>query len=369
MQNPVYGIIMAGGVGSRFWPLSRNAKPKQFLDILGVGRTFIQQTFDRLTKIIPPENIVVVTSASYKELTAEQLPQVPQSNILLEPLRRNTAPCIAYATYKLLAKMSNATVVVAPSDHLIMNEAEFIRVIKQAIREAEAGENLITIGIKPNRPETGYGYIQMTESAEKSKSEEVRRVKTFIEKPTVDMAKILVKSGEFVWNAGIFIWTLQTIRTALQAHLPDLSKLFEAGSSAYYAADEAPFIANAYNECRAISIDYGVMEKAENVYVICADFGWSDLGTWTSLYLQLEKDASGNALPPGSTLQSGNVALDNAKDCLVYAPAEKLVVLQGLDSYLVVDTNDVLMVCKRGNDNELKLLINNTLIGKGMSMA
>jgi mannose-1-phosphate guanylyltransferase len=360
---------MAGGVGSRFWPLSRNAKPKQFLDILGTGRTFVQQTFDRLTKIIPPENIVVVTSASYKELVEEQLPQVLQSNILLEPLRRNTAPCIAYATYKLLTKMSDATVVVAPSDHLIMNEAEFICVIEQAIREAEADKNLITIGIRPSRPETGYGYIQVTESAGKHKSKEACRVKTFIEKPSADMAEVLVKSGEFVWNSGIFVWTLQAIRAAFLAHLPDLSKLFEAGSSAYYAADEAQFISNAYNECKAISIDYGVMEKAENVYVICADFGWSDLGTWTSLYLQLEKDANGNALPPGSAQQPDNVAPDNVKNCLVYAPAEKLVVLQELDGYLVVDTSDVLMVCKRGSDNELKQLINNTLIGKGVSKA
>ncbi|MDR1417072.1 MAG: mannose-1-phosphate guanylyltransferase, partial [Prevotellaceae bacterium] len=330
MQNPVYGIIMAGGVGSRFWPLSRNAKPKQFLDILGVGRTFIQQTFDRLTKIIPPENIVVVTSASYKELVAEQLPLVPQSNVLLEPLRRNTAPCIAYATYKLLAKMSDATVVVAPSDHLIMNEPEFIRVVEQAIHEAETGKNLITIGIKPNRPETGYGYIQVAESAENSAGKEVRRVKTFIEKPTIDMAEILVKSGEFVWNSGIFIWTLQTIRAALQAHLPNLSKLFEADSSAYYTAAEEQLIFGAYNDCKAISIDYGVMEKAENVYVICADFGWSDLGTWTSLYLQLEKDDNGNALPPGSAPHSGSVAMDKVKNCLVHAPSKKLVMLHGL---------------------------------------
>jgi mannose-1-phosphate guanylyltransferase len=354
---------MAGGIGSRFWPLSRNAKPKQFLDILGVGRTFIQQTFDRLTKIIPPENIVVVTSCSYKDLVMEQLPLVPEDNILLEPLRRNTAPCIAYATHKLLAKMSDATVVVAPSDHLILNEPEFIRVIKQAMREAESGKNLVTIGIKPSRPETGYGYIQVSESAETAKSKALCRVKTFTEKPTIEMAKLFVDSGEFFWNSGIFIWTLQTIRTALKTHLPEISKLFEAGSDAYYTAGEEQLILNTYNECKAVSIDYGVMEKAENVYVICADFGWSDLGTWTSLYLQLEKDSDDNVL------QSGNVVLDNVKNCLVHTPAEKLVVLQELDSYLVVDTNDVLMVCKRGNENEQKQLINNTLLGKGASKA
>jgi mannose-1-phosphate guanylyltransferase len=360
---------MAGGIGSRFWPLSRNAKPKQFLDILGVGRTFVQQTFDRLAKIIPPENIVVVTNADYEKLVSEQLPQLPKDNILLEPLRRNTAPCIAYATHKLLTKVSDATVIVAPADHLILNEAEFISVMEQAIREAEASKNLITIGIKPNRPETGYGYIQVA-NVKEAGSRSVCRVKTFTEKPTLDMAEIFVKSGEFFWNSGIFAWTLQTIRAALHAHLPVLNKLFEAGRSAYHTADEAQLVAGIYNECRAISIDYGVMEKAENVCVICADFGWSDLGTWTSLYLQLEKDADGNALPAGSRQPFfENVALNSVKNCLVHAPADKLVVLQGLDGYLVVDTHDVLMVCKHGDENELKQLINNTLIDKGMRMA
>jgi mannose-1-phosphate guanylyltransferase len=354
---------MAGGVGSRFWPLSRNAKPKQFLDILGVGRTFIQQTFDRLTKIIPPENIVVVTSSIYKDLVTAQLPLVRESNILLEPLRRNTAPCIAYATYKLLTKMSDATVVVAPSDHLILNEAEFIRVISQAIQLAESGNNLITIGIKPSRPETGYGYIQVAKNEKVEKCSVAYRVKTFTEKPNRDMAQLFVDSGEFFWNSGIFIWTLQAIRAAFETYLPEVSKLFRAGSDAYYTAGEEQLISNAYAECKAISIDYGVMEKAENVHVICADFGWSDLGTWNSLYLQSEKDGKENVL------QSGNVALDNVRGCLVHAPAEKLVVLQNLDGYLVVDANDVLMVCKRDNENELKQLINNTLLSKGASKA
>jgi mannose-1-phosphate guanylyltransferase len=354
---------MAGGIGSRFWPLSRNAKPKQFLDVLGVGRTFIQQTFDRLTKIIPPENIVVVTSSIYKDLIAEQLPLVPESNVLLEPLRRNTAPCIAYATYKLLAKVSDATVVVAPSDHLILNEAEFIRVINQAMQLAESGKNLMTIGIKPSHPETGYGYIQVAKNGEEEKNSAAYRVKTFTEKPNHDMAKLFVDSGEFFWNSGIFIWTLQTIRAAFEAYLPDVGKLFRAGSDVYYTAGEEQLIGNAYAECKAISIDYGVMEKAENVNVICADFGWSDLGTWNSLYLQSGKDELGNVL------QSNSVALDSVTGCLIHTPAEKLVVLQGLDGYLVVDTNDVLMVCRRDNENELKQLINNTLLSTGASKA
>jgi mannose-1-phosphate guanylyltransferase len=354
---------MAGGIGSRFWPLSRNAKPKQFLDILGTGRTFIQQTFDRLTKIIPPENIVVVTSSSYKDLVSEQLPQVLASNVLLEPLRRNTAPCIAYATYKLLTKERDATVVVAPSDHLILNEDEFIRVVNQAMQLAESGQNLITIGITPSRPETGYGYIQVAKSTKVAKCSAAYRVKTFTEKPNLDMARLFVDSGEFFWNSGIFIWTLQTIRAAFEAHLPHVGKLFEADGEVYYTAGEEQLIRNAYAECKAISIDYGVMEKAENVHVICADFGWSDLGTWSSLYLQSGKDDRENVL------QSDNVALNNVRECLVHAPAEKLVVLQDLDGYLVVDTNDVLMVCKRSNENELKQLINNTLLGKGSAKA
>lgn len=363
MQNPTYGIIMAGGIGSRFWPLSRNAKPKQFLDILGTGRTFLQQTFDRLAKIIPPENIVVVTSSSYKALVAEQLPQLAADNILLEPLRRNTAPCIAYATYKLLAKQPDATVVVAPSDHLILNEPEFIRVINQAMQLAESGQNLITIGIKPSRPETGYGYIQVAKSAKVAECSAAHRVKTFTEKPNPEMARLFVDSGEFFWNSGIFVWTLQTIRAALAAHLPGLGKLFEAGSEVYYTPGEEQLIRSAYAECKAISIDYGVMEKAENVHVICADFGWSDLGTWNSLYLQSAKDDKENAL------QSASVALHNVRGCLVHAPAEKLVVLQDLDGYLVVDANDVLMICRRDNENELKQLINNTLLGKGADKA
>jgi mannose-1-phosphate guanylyltransferase len=354
---------MAGGIGSRFWPLSRNAKPKQFLDILGTGRTFIQQTFDRLTKIIPPENIVVVTSSSYKDLVAEQLPLALESNILLEPLRRNTAPCIAYATYKLLTKVSDATVVVAPSDHFILNEGEFIRVINQAMQLAESGKNLMTIGIKPSRPETGYGYIQVAKNDKAAKFSAAYRVKTFTEKPNLDMARLFVDSGEFFWNSGIFIWTLQTIRAALETHLPSVSKLFEAGSDVYYTAGEEQLISSAYAECKAISIDYGVMEKAENVHVICADFGWSDLGTWNSLYLQLGKDDKENVL------QSDNVAMNNVRGCLVRAPAEKLVVLQDLDDYLVVDANDVLLICKRNHENELKQLINNTLLGKGSAKA
>jgi mannose-1-phosphate guanylyltransferase len=263
----------------------------------------------------------------------------------------------------LLKKNPNATVVVAPSDHLILNEAEFEKTLKNAMKFAEQGENLVTIGIKPSRPETGYGYIQIAETIEESKKKDICKVKTFTEKPNADMAKVFVNSGEFFWNSGIFVWTLQSIKSAFKAHLPEVSRLFESGENAYYTSNEPQFILDAYAECKAISIDYGVMEKSDNVHVICADFGWSDLGTWTSLYLQSEKDEKNNAL------LSSSIVLDNVSNSLVHTPSGKLVVLQDLDSYLVVDTNDVLMVCKKSNENELKQLINNVLLEKGAPMA
>ncbi|MGL4364563.1 MAG: mannose-1-phosphate guanylyltransferase [Bacteroidales bacterium] len=360
MQNPTFGIIMAGGIGSRFWPLSRNAKPKQFLDILGVGRTFIQQTFDRLTQSIPPENIIVVTSEAYLELVIEQLPQVKLENVLLEPLRRNTAPCIAYACYKLLQKYPNASLVVAPADHVILKEAEFAKTLQSAIAFAESNDALVTIGIPPNRPETGYGYIQVMECAKNEVFKEACKVKTFTEKPNLEMAKVFMQSGEFFWNSGIFIWTLQSIKNAMEEHLPEISKLFADGAKEYYSPNEKKFIADIYAECKSISIDYGVMEKSHNVYVFCADFGWSDLGTWTSLYMHLPKDEHGNAL------QTNNVQISNSKDCLLSAPDDKLIVLSGLSNYLVVDTNDVLMVCPRSEESVLKNMINSVLLDKGI---
>ncbi|MGL5959806.1 MAG: mannose-1-phosphate guanylyltransferase [Bacteroidales bacterium] len=363
MQNPVFGIIMAGGIGSRFWPLSRNAKPKQFLDVLGVGRTLIQQTFDRLTHSIASENIVVVTSESYRDLVIEQLPQVKEENILLEPLRRNTAPCIAYATYKLLQKHPDATVVVAPADHLILKENEFAKTLNSAMEFAESKDALVTIGVPPSRPETGYGYIQVTECAKHAVYKEACKVKTFTEKPNLEMAKVFMDTGEFFWNSGIFIWTLQSIKNALEVHLPEVSNLFADGATQYYSCNEAQFISETYADCKSISIDYAVMEKSSNVYVFCADFGWSDLGTWESLYLQLPKDEAGNAL------QLETVQIDNASDCLVSAPKDKLVVVSGLSNYLIVDTQDVLMVCPRLDESAHKNLVNSILLDRGIDKA
>jgi mannose-1-phosphate guanylyltransferase len=353
---------MAGGIGSRFWPLSRAEKPKQFLDVLGTGRTFIQQTFDRLTQIIPPENILVVTGIPYRELVHEQLPQVLEQNILCEPMRRNTAPCIAYATYKLLQNNPDAIMVIAPSDHLILNDAEFIATIKNAVSFAQSGNNLVTIGIKPTRPETGYGYIQITEGAGSGEQLGICKVKTFTEKPNAEIAQTFVNSGEFYWNSGMFIWTLAGIRQAMEKHLPAMTKLFAAGADKYNTPQESKFIEEIYAECKPISIDYGVMEKADNVYVICASFGWSDLGSWTSLYLQLPPDDNQNAVGVS------NVVLQNVSNTLVHTSARKLTVLHQLDGYLVVDTPDVLLVCKRGDDNEIKQIVNLVKLEKDNAM-
>jgi mannose-1-phosphate guanylyltransferase len=359
MKN-TYGVIMAGGVGKRFRPLSRTMRPKQFLDILGTGRTFIQQTYDRLSQFIPAENIIVVTGEDYRSLVAEQVPQVLPNNILCEPSRRNTAPCIAYAAYRLRQINPNATMVIAPSDHFITNDAEFERTIRDAVRFAQMGNSLVTIGIKPSRPETGYGYIQISEGAGSGEELGICKVKTFTEKPNIDLAKIFVESGEFYWNSGIFIWTIDSICKALDEHLPETAKLFSAGNDKYNTSQEAEFIAKTYAECKAISIDYGVMEKVENAYVLCANFGWSDLGNWTSLYINLAKDEQGNAIA------NSNVVMQDVSNSLIKTPPEKLVVLQGLDGYLVVDIADVLLVCPRGNAEDVAQIVDRALLEKGI---
>lgn len=361
MQQNIYGIIMAGGIGSRFWPLSREAKPKQFLDILGTGHTFLQQTFDRLVQLIPAQNILVVTGERYRQLVQEQLPQINADNILCEPLRRNTAPCIAYATYKLLQKDPQATVVVAPSDHCITNDADFIETLKTAVRFTQENDSLVTIGIQPSRPETGYGYIQVNENAVGSKEQGLCKVKTFTEKPNAEMAKVFVESGEFYWNAGIFVWTLKSIQHALETYLPEVANLFKAGGSRYNSPQEGKFIEAVYAECKSVSVDYGVMEKADNVYVVCSSFGWSDVGTWTSLYLQLPADANKNAVG------NSRVILQNTSNCMVKTPPNKLTILHNMNGYLVVDTPDVLLVCKRGDDDEIKQIVSNVMLEKGSS--
>lgn len=339
-----YCIIMAGGIGSRFWPISRNAVPKQFLDILGVGCSFLQQTFNRFSKIVPAENIIVVTSEIYRDLVKEQLPMISDDNLLLEPHRRNTAPCIAYATYKLAKKNPDATVVVAPSDHLILNEDIFLDTISTALDYASVNDELLTLGIQPTRPETGYGYIQ----ANKLKTKEINgrkvySVKTFTEKPNKELAKVLVDSGEFLWNSGIFVWNLKTIMRELEMYLPEIASSFKDGMSAYFTPDETDFIKGIYESCNGISIDYGVMEKTDKSWVFEASFGWSDLGTWESLYAQSCKDDKGNMVKV-----KGDSLIDRTDNSIVVSKEkDKLVVVKGLSGFMVVETEDVLMICPR----------------------
>jgi mannose-1-phosphate guanylyltransferase len=351
MNKNYYCVIMAGGIGSRFWPKSRNARPKQFLDILGVGKSFLQQTFERFASVIPRENIFIVTGDSYVSAVNEQIPGLASYQMIAEPDRRNTAPCIAYATYKILEKNPEATMIVTPSDHLILNEAEFLRVTRQAMDFASSGNALVTIGIKPTRPETGYGYIQMN-LPDKLAEGKPFTVKTFTEKPSLELAKVFVESGEFFWNSGIFAWSLPAIRQALKTLLPEVDSLFQKGTGLYNTPEEAAFIRRVYAECRNVSIDYGIMEKADNVYAFPGDFGWSDLGTWESLYLQREKDAHGNLVDASQALlhkvSSSAVSVSNAA---------KLVVIEGLSHYLVVDTDDVLLICPRNHEDALKQLM------------
>lgn len=334
---------MAGGVGSRFWPVSRNAVPKQFLNILGGGTSFLQDTFRRFSRIIPEENIIIVTSDRYEELVKQQLPQMPQENILLEPHRRNTAPCIAYATYKLLKKNKNATVVVAPSDHLISNEDQFLKIISSAMDFAAGNDVLFTIGVKPTHPETGYGYIQINNSEKQVINGCVAHgVKTFTEKPDADLAKVLVESGEFLWNSGIFVWNLNTIVKELERFLPEIANSFKDGLPFYYTDAEQGYIKGIYEACNGISIDYGVMEKTDKSWVFEASFGWSDMGTWSSLYMQGKKDEEGNFV------KADDVMIDGTRSSMVMTTnKQKLVVVRGLENYMVIDTPDVLMVCPR----------------------
>lgn len=354
-----YCIIMAGGIGSRFWPVSRNAMPKQFLDILGTGSSFLQQTFKRFEKIVPAENILIVTSEQYGPLVKEQLPQLRDENILLEPHRRNTAPCIAYATYKLYKKNPDATVVVAPCDHLILNEDLFLETIDNALSFAQEHNDLFTLGIKPTRPETGYGYIQTNNSKVRTINGYVSySVKTFTEKPDKELAKILFESGEFLWNSGIFVWNLKAIKEELEKHLPDIANPFKDGLPCYYTEEESGYIKGIYEACNGISIDYGVMEKTSKSWVFEASFGWSDLGTWESLYVQSNKDEKNNMIQVGESL------IENVNNSIVVSKEkDKLIVIKGLEGYMVVNTDDVLMICPK-DDASFKNIITDLTVNE-----
>lgn len=352
---------MAGGIGSRFWPLSRTDMPKQFLDILGIGRTFIQQTYDRFSKIISPSNFFVVTNADYKKLVLEQLPMIKEEQVLLEPFRRNTAPCIAYAMFKIKTLNPDANIVVAPSDHIILKEDEFISQIKNGFEFVSKNNSLLTLGIKPSRPETGYGYIQINKKNVTNDLKNLYEVKTFTEKPDLKMAEIFLQSGEFFWNSGIFLWSLPSILDAFKTHLTDVYDLFAKGIKLYNTSDENAFINKTYSECQGISIDYGIMEKAKNVVALTADFGWSDLGTWGSLYENKKKDSHGNVVI------GENLFAYDTKNCIVNMPTDKIVVLQGLDGYIVVESNNTILICRKDDEQQIRQFVIDVKMKKGDS--
>lgn len=336
---------MAGGIGSRFWPMSRTDYPKQFLDILGTGQTLIQQTFERYAKLVPQENIYIITAQEYAGIVKKQLPFVGDDNILCEPSRKNTAPCIAYIAFKLLKKDPKALMVAAPADNLILETDEFIRTARKALDFVDHINALVTIGVKPTYPNTGYGYIQHETSGA---APGVYKVKTFTEKPNEELAKTFIASGDFLWNAGIFTWKVKNIVAALEKYEPELYELFAAEKDKFNTAKEKKAIEDIYPLCTNISIDFAVMEKADNVYLIPATFGWSDLGTWNSAWENMEKDYFGNAVV------GKNVMVVDAKNCMVHVPDNKLVLLQGLKDYIIVDTKDVLLICKKEKEQEIK---------------
>ena len=342
-----YCVIMGGGIGSRFWPFSREDRPKQFLDFFGVGRSLIQQTFDRFNKVIPAENIYIATNKAYADLVKEQLPEINDNQILLEPTRRNTAPCIAYASYRILAINPNANIVVTPADHLILDEQNFLKNIQKGLNFVGKYPSLLTLGVKPNRPETGYGYIQTQEGG----TDNIQKVKTFTEKPNLELANVFFESGEFFWNSGIFIWNVQTILDAFKTHLPEIAKHLAQGMDLYNTPSENAFIEEHYPMFQNISIDYGIMEKVENAYMLMADFGWSDLGTWGSLYDISEKDENQNAVLKCKSL------LIESEGNIVTLPDNKLAVIQGLDDYIIAESDDILLICKKSDEQRIKQFV------------
>ena len=360
MNNKNYCVIMAGGIGSRFWPLSRTKMPKQFLDILGTGSTLLQQTHERIARVIPKENILIVSNDEYGDIIRKQIPGIKNEQVLLEPLRRNTAPCIAYANYKIREKEPDANIVVAPSDHLILKETEFLEVIQKGLDFVNENDALLTLGIQPSRPETGYGYIQITGDKQSViVNESLRKVKTFTEKPDLKMATVFLESGDFYWNSGIFFWSLKSITNAFEVHLAEVDSLFKEGIGIYNTEKEGDFIEKTYAKCRNISIDYGIMEKANNVHVLCADFGWSDLGTWGSLFDMSKKDANGNSV------QGKSVFLYDSKDCLINLPDDKLAVIQGLEDYIIVDADNILLICRKEDEQKIKQYVNDVKLERG----
>jgi mannose-1-phosphate guanylyltransferase len=345
MNQHHYVVIMAGGIGSRFWPMSRTHFPKQFLDVLNTGKTLIQSTYERFATFIPANNIYVVTSQEYISLVKEQLPALNELNILGEPSRKNTAPCIAYISFKLHQLDPQAAMIVAPADHIILDIPEFTRVANEALSFVSHLNAFVTLGIKPTYPNTGYGYIQFEQMAV---SNEIYKVKTFTEKPNLELAKTFLASGEFLWNGGIFVWQIKNILLAFEKYLPEMYEIFAAEKDSFNTPAEAAALAQIYPQCTNISIDFGIMEKASNVYVIPSSFGWCDLGTWNSAYENFQKDYFHNAVA------GNNVVIIDATKCMVHAPDKKLVLLQGLEDFIVVDTEDVLLICKKEKEQQIK---------------
>lgn len=341
-------VIMAGGIGSRFWPMSTPERPKQFIDVFGTGRTFIQMTVDRFKGVVAPENVWVVTSEKYADIVREQLPEMPAGNVLLEPCRRNTAPCIAYASWRIKAKNPKANIVVAPSDHLVTDVIEFQRVINSALQFASETDAIVTLGMKPTRPETGYGYIQADMLEPSLRNKEIYRVDQFREKPDLKTAMEYIKSHEFYWNSGIFIWNVNTIVNALRVYQPEISAIFENLLPVYGTDKEQAAIDEEFPKCENISIDYAILEKADEIFVFPASFGWSDVGTWGSLHTIAETDAQGN------NCIGQNIRLFDTKNCVIHTTQEKRVVVHGLDGYIVAEKDNTLLICKLEEEQRIK---------------
>lgn len=344
-----YCVIMGGGIGSRFWPFSRESFPKQFLDFFGTGRSLLQMTFDRFAKIVPIENIYIVTNERYADLIREQLPELAQHQILLEPCRRNTAPCIAYAAYHIKACNPNANIVVAPSDHLILKEEAFLEDVQKGLDFVKHNKALVTLGIKPSRPETGYGYIQSSDIM----MEEFTKVKTFTEKPNLELAKVFQESGEFFWNSGIFLWNVDVILEAFGKFLPDIAARFDMGKDSFNTENERAFIQENFPYCLNISIDYGIMEKADNVYMLCVDFGWADLGTWGSLFDLAKKDEHNNAV----LKKNQAVFYESTGNVIALENSDRLVVMEGINDCIIAESGNVLLICKKDDEQRIKQFV------------
>lgn len=347
MQQNTYVAIMAGGIGSRFWPGSRESRPKQFLDILGVGKSLLRLTFERFLKLCPAENIFIVTNGMYKDLVKEHLPEITDNQILCEPSRNNTAPCIAYTAFKLADLNPNANFIVAPSDHVVLNEAAFISYLEKGIQFVDKNEALLTLGIQPSRPDTGYGYINFEPTKGK---DDIFPVTDFTEKPDAALAQVFIDSGEYLWNAGIFLWNVKSILTAFEKYAPEIHQILNAQQGVYNSDGEQAFIDKAYPTTPKISIDYAIMENAENVYTLPADFGWSDLGTWASLFEESDGDKNNNVI------NGDQVVTYNTTSCLIRVPKDKLVVVKDLEDFIIIDEGDVLLIHPKSKEQEIKTI-------------